>query len=165
MGKAGQSRPDNTGVHLWLLLWKASKSVEAQARHSVKATGLCLSDFGVLEALFHKGPLPVNALGKKILLSSGSMTAAVDRLEESRLVERAPTATDRRARIVHLTEKGSGLIRKLFAEHERDMERVFSVLDKRERNALASLLRKLGREAEGIVAGVEKSVENKQRRR
>lgn len=161
MQKRKQIRPDASGVHLWLLLWNASKAVEAHARRSVNTTGLCLSDFGVLEAVLHKGPLPISALGKKVLLSSGSMTAAVDRLERSGLVERAAASTDRRARIVHLTEEGSKLIHRLFAEHERDMERVFSRLDKPERNALASLLRKLGHEAEGMAAEEEKSVENK----
>ena len=152
METRNQVEPDTRGVHLWLLLWKASKAVEAQARRSVKATGLCLSDFGVLEALLHKGPLPVGSLGKKVLLSSGSMTAAVDRLERSGFVERASDAADRRARIVYLTEKGRSLIRKMFAEHERDMERLFSRLGKKERNALAVLLRKLGREAGGMAA-------------
>jgi|SRR6185437_1506499 len=164
MERQKQTRPDTSGVHLWLLLWKAGKAVEAQARRSVEATGLCLSDFGVLEALLHKGPLPINTLGKKVLLSSGSMTAAIDRLERSGLVEREATATDRRARIVHLTNKGSGLIRKLFAGHERYMERVFSVLDDSERDALATLLRKLGRGAEGMAAEEKRLVESKKRR-
>jgi MarR family 2-MHQ and catechol resistance regulon transcriptional repressor len=147
-----QTQPDASGVHLWLLLWKASKAVEAHAQRSVNTTGLCLSDFGVLEALLHKGPLPISALGKKVLLSSGSMTAAVDRLERSGFVERASAAMDRRSRIVHLTGEGSKLIRSIFAGHERDMERVFSRLNKEERNALAKLLRKLGHEAESMTA-------------
>lgn len=161
MAQRTKTRPKASGVHLWLLLWKASKAVEAQARRSVEATGWCLSDFGVLEALLHKGPQPVNALGKKVLLSSGSITSAVDRLERGGLVERAASFTDRRARIVHLTKQGSTLIRKLFAEHERDLEGVFSALAKRERNALAQLLRKLGQHA----AGDHAPIENKQRRR
>jgi MarR family transcriptional regulator, 2-MHQ and catechol-resistance regulon repressor len=161
MKKPSQIRPDVSGVHLWLLLWKASKAVEAQAQRSVKTTALCLSDFGVMEALLHKGPLPISALGKKVLLSSGSMTAAVDRLERSGLVDREATSTDRRARIVHLTEEGSKLIRRVFAEHERDMERVFSRLDKPERQALANLLRKLGHEVEGMAAEEKKSVQKK----
>lgn len=139
-------------AHLWLLLWKAGKSVEVHARRSVEWTGLGRSDFGVLEALLHKGPLPVSALREKVLISSGSMTAAVDRLEKNRLVERGTDATDRRARIVHLTEARRKLIRKVFAEHERDMERVFARLERQERNTLALLLRKLGREAEALHA-------------
>ncbi len=159
-----QSENDSqtSGVHLWLLLWKAGKAVGAHARQSVESTGLGLSDFGVLEALFHKGPLPVNTLGKKVLLSSGSMTAAVDRLERSGLVERGSDAKDRRARIVHLTREGRSLIRKLFAKHECDMERVFSRLGKQERNTLGALLRKLGREADALHA--EGLIEEKKKR-
>jgi MarR family 2-MHQ and catechol resistance regulon transcriptional repressor len=108
--------------------------------------------------------LPVTALSRKVLLTSGSMTAAVDRLERSGLVTRAAISTDRRSRIVHLTAKGSKFIRKLFREHERDMERVFSLLNKVERNALAEILRKLGREAERM-ATEEELVESKQARR
>jgi MarR family transcriptional regulator, 2-MHQ and catechol-resistance regulon repressor len=140
-----QMKEDLSGVHLWLLLWKAGKTIESQAHRSVEAMGLGLSDFGVLEALLHKGPLPVNALGKKVLLTSGSMTAAIDRLEKCGLVEREFDVTDRRTRIVHLTAKGKDLIRKLFGEHERDMERAFSHLNEGERRSLAGLLRKLGR--------------------
>jgi MarR family 2-MHQ and catechol resistance regulon transcriptional repressor len=161
MKRPSQIEKDSNGVHLWVVLWKATKAVEAHARLSVQGTELGLSDFGVLEALLHKGPLPISALGKKVLLSSGSMTAAVDRLEMSGYVERAAISTDRRACIVHLTEEGSKLIRKVFAEHERDMERVFSLMDNSERRSLASLLRKLGHGAESITAEEKKPVEKK----
>ena len=161
MKRRSQPRPDVSGVHLWLLLWKASKAVEAHAWSSVEGTGLGLSDFAVLEVLLHKGPQPVNVIAKKVLLSSGSMTTAVDRLERSGLVERTAAPTDRRARIVHLTKEGSNLIRKTFAQHELDMECVFSHLDASERNALGGLLRKLGHQAEEMKAEANKSVENK----
>lgn len=141
-----------TGVHLWLLLWKATRAQEAHARRSVEAMGLCLTDFGALEALLHKGPLPVNTLGRKILITSGSMTAAVDRLERQGLVERRSSSTDRRARIAHLTRKGAALIQRLFEEHARDMEQAFSSLDGPERATLAALLRKLGGQADGADA-------------
>jgi MarR family transcriptional regulator, 2-MHQ and catechol-resistance regulon repressor len=151
MKRASQIEKDTNGVHLWVLLWKATKAVEAHARWSVHGTELGLSDFGVLEALLHKGPLPISALGKKVLLTSGSMTAAVDRLEKNGYVERAAMSSDRRACIVHLTDEGSKLIRSVFAQHERDMERVFSLMDTSERKALANLLRKLGHEAENTA--------------
>jgi MarR family transcriptional regulator, 2-MHQ and catechol-resistance regulon repressor len=161
MKRSSQIEKDTNGVHLWVLLWKATKAVEAHARRSVNGTELGLSDFGVLEALLHKGPLPINVLGKKVLLSSGSMTAAVDRLEKSGYVERATISSDRRACIVHLTEEGSKLIRRVFAQHELDMERVFSLLDTSERKALANLLRKLGREAERTAVEEKKPVGKK----
>lgn len=137
-----------TGIHLWLLLWKAARVQEAYARRSVEAMGLCLSDFGALEALLHRGPLPVNTLGKIILISSGSMTAAIDRLERQGLVERKDSPTDRRARIAHLTAKGKALIEQLFADHVQDMEQAFACLDSTEKNALRDILGKLARAGE-----------------
>jgi MarR family 2-MHQ and catechol resistance regulon transcriptional repressor len=139
------------GVHVWLLLWKATKALEAHAQRSVQALGMCLSDFAVLEALLHKGPLPVNVIGKKVLLTSGSMTAAVDRLERRGLVERRDDPDDRRARIVHLTRAGRESIQKLFAAHEQDMERPISRLTSDEIESLTAILRKLGRGAEALL--------------
>lgn len=137
-----------SGVHLWLVLWKASRAVQAHALRSIESLSLCLSDFAVLEALLHKGPLPVNAIGKRVLLTSGSITTAVDRLESQGLVERRDHASDRRARVVHLTSAGHDLISKAFIEHERDMETAVSALDSQEREVAVRILKKLGLGAE-----------------
>lgn len=139
------------GVHLWLLLWKATRAVEQKAHASVRETGLGLTDFAILEALLHKGPLPVNAFREKVLLTSGSLTAAVDRLERMGLVERIQTPKDRRTRIVHMTAKGRKLIDRSFQEHARDIECAFSSFNKSERKVLASLLRKLGHSMDNFV--------------
>ena len=77
-----ESLTGGSGVHVFLVLWKAARAVEAYAEKSVVELELCGSDFAVLEALLHKGSLPVNEIGKKVLLTSGSITVAVDRLEE-----------------------------------------------------------------------------------
>jgi MarR family 2-MHQ and catechol resistance regulon transcriptional repressor len=83
-------------------------------------------------------------LGTKVLLTSGSMTAAVDRLERRRLVRRRDDPDDRRARVVHLTAAGRKLIRALFASHEQAIENAVSALTAKERVTLVGLLRKLG---------------------
>ena len=137
-----------SGVHVWLVLWKTTRAVESRATRSIESLGLCGSDFGVLEALLHKGPLPVNVLGRKVLLTSGSITTAVDRLAQRGLVERKPDPGDRRTRVVHLTPEGRQLIRKAFARHAADMERAVQVLTPRERETLVGLLKKLGRQEE-----------------
>jgi MarR family 2-MHQ and catechol resistance regulon transcriptional repressor len=90
----------------------------------------------------------VKALGAKVLLTSGSITTAIDRLEHRGLVERGGDATDRRARIVHLTPAGRKLIHSLFGKHEQAMERAASALTPGERATLIDLLRKLGWGAE-----------------
>ncbi len=136
--------PATEGTHLWLLLWKATRTVEREAHASVQATGLGLTDFAILEALLHKGPLPVNAFRDKVLLTSGSLTAAVDRLERDGWVERRSQSGDRRMRLVHLTEKGRTRIKPVFEQHRRDMEQVFSCFNPVQRKVLAARLRKLG---------------------
>ena len=100
-----ESLTGGSGVHVFLVLWKATRAVEAYAEKSISQLEMCGSDFAVLEALLHKGPLPVNEIGRKVLLTSGSITVAIDRLETKGLVERRAHGTDRRARIVHLTRE------------------------------------------------------------
>lgn len=143
-----QSLKDGTGVHVFLVMWKAVHAVETYAQHSIAELEMCGSDFAVLEALLHKGPLPINEIGRKVLLTSGSITVAVDRLESKGLVERRASGTDRRARIVHLTKAGKDLIARVYASHASDMEQLASAsLTKAERETLIRLLKKIGYEA------------------
>lgn len=142
-----------SGVHVWLVLWKAAQAVEAYAKRSISDLELCGSDFAVLEALLHKGALPVGEIGKKILLTSGSITVAVDRLEAKGLVERRSSEDDRRARIVHLTREGRKLITRLYGEHAADMERLASSLSAGERTTLIRLLKKIGYKAAAASKG------------
>jgi len=136
-----------SGVHLWLVLWKAFDALQDHAHQSIASMGLGLSDFGVLEALLHKGPLPVNVLGVKIRLTSGSISVAIDRLESKGLVVRGDDPDDRRARIVHLTSKGRKLIECAFAEHAAAMQHATSGLSATERREAIRLLKKLGAKA------------------
>jgi MarR family transcriptional regulator, 2-MHQ and catechol-resistance regulon repressor len=137
-------KDDASGTHVWLVLWKAARAVEQNAMNSVSGLGLGLSDFAVLEVLLHKGPQPVNVIGKKILLTSGSITTAIDRLELRKLVQRTPHPEDQRARIVRLTGQGKQLIEDAFRQHALDMEETMGVLTPGERRELTRLLKKVG---------------------
>lgn len=130
---------------MWLILWKAARAVEQNALSSVSKLGLGLSDFAVLELLLHKGAQPVNVIGKKILLTSGSITTAVDRLERRKLVHRKAHPEDQRARLVELSEKGKRLIECAFDQHALDMEETIAVLTSSERVELIRLLKKVGK--------------------
>src|SRR2546425_8412201 len=92
-----QRKEDTSGVHVWLVLSKAYRALAAHAGKSLNLgrAGLGDSDFRVLEALLHKGPLPVNTIGPKVWLTPGSISVAVDRLEKTALVKRKNTE-DRR---------------------------------------------------------------------
>lgn len=133
-----------SGAETVLVLWKASRTLETRALASIAESGLDATDFGILEALLHKGPLPVNVLGRKLLLTSGSITSAVDRLVRRGLVVRREDATDRRVRLVELTAAGRRVITPAFARHAADLDDAVSVLGREERRTLVALLRKLG---------------------
>ena len=143
-----EKRENTKAVHVWLVLWKAYRSLFEAANAQIK--GLCLgnSDFRVLEVLFHKGPLPVNTIGPKVELTPGSISVAVDRLEKRGLVTRKLDPEDRRIHVVHLTTEGKAIIGKAFAYHEREMEHLCRSLSRRERSALIALLKKLGKSVE-----------------
>ena len=145
--KRPSKSPDTSGVHVWLVLMKAFQAVMPHAAESIDQTKLGDSDFRVLEALLHKGPLPVNTLGPKVWLTPGSISVAVDRLVRKGLVSRKDHARDRRVRQVELTAKGRTLITRGFREHAAAMETVVSVLSKNERLTLLQLLKKLGKRA------------------
>ena len=108
-----------------------------------------LSDFAVMEMLLHKGPQPVNEIGRRIELTSGAITTAVDRLESRGLVTREAHETDRRARIVRLTARGKDEAVKAFGVHKAAMDVAASGLSKTERAMLIRLLKKLGTSAAG----------------
>jgi MarR family 2-MHQ and catechol resistance regulon transcriptional repressor len=139
-----------TGPHIRLVLWKAAKAVEKVDKASIAETGLGLSDFAIMEALLHKGPLTINQIGKKVLLTSGSMTVAVNRLESRGLVKRIQDPADGRCFYVHLTKEGRKTIKTAYANHERNLEKIARVLSDDERTELVQLLKKIGLFAESL---------------
>lgn len=137
-----------TAPHIRLVLWKAAKAIERVDRASISETGLLLSDFAIMEVLLHKGPLPINTIGDKVLLTSGSMTAAVNRLQNQGYVTRTKDPTDGRCFLVRLTESGRHVIGQAFQRHAQNLERVADVLTDPERHELVRLLKKIGQSAE-----------------
>ena len=133
-----------TAPRLWLVIAKSYRVLSLLAEQSIANTGLCLTDFVALEALLHKGPLTISEIQDKVRLASGSMTAAVDRLERLGLVVRTSSPSDRRARVVKLTVQGKRLATSCFERHAKDLEALMSVLSEREMEQLYRSLKKLG---------------------
>lgn len=132
-------------AQLWIVLARCHRAVSALVERSIAELEIGVSDFMVLEALLHKGPLMISEIQAKVLLASGSMTAAVDRLEKKSLLVRKTTSTDRRARVLELTPEGRVLVEQAFNEHSKDLERLMSVLDTDEKEQLYGISKKLGR--------------------
>jgi len=149
---ATKKTADVSGTHLWLVMMKAHRTLQRLATHSIESSDMGLSDFAVMEMLLHKGPQPVNEIGRRIELTSGAITTAVDRLESRGLVTREAHENDRRARIVRLTARGKEQAVKLFAGHKTAMDLAASGLSKAERAMLIQLLKKLGTSAAGSAA-------------
>src|SRR5437667_4251040 len=137
--------------HVWLVMMKAMRALTRYAAAGIEETGLGLSDFGVLEALLHKGPLPVNTIGPIVDLTPGSISTAVDRLVEKGLVSRVESTEDRRVRIVALTPCGKDLIAEALQKHSGQMKRVFAELSPEELRGLETALKKVGKRAAALI--------------
>jgi len=137
--------------YTWLVMMKAMRALTKYATAGIEETGLGLSDFGVLEILLHRGPLPVNTIGPLVDLTPGSISIAVDRLVAKGLVSRVESADDRRVRIVALTSRGKDLIAAAFRKHSGQMKKVFSELSAEELRALEAALKKLGKHAAAMM--------------
>jgi MarR family 2-MHQ and catechol resistance regulon transcriptional repressor len=133
-----------TAPRLWLVIAKSYRALSLLAEQSIANTGLCLTDFVALEALLHKGPLTISEIQDKVRLASGSMTAAVDRLQKLGLVVRKSSPSDRRARVVELTAQGRLLATSCFERHAHDLEALMSALSHEEKKQLYRSLKKLG---------------------
>src|ERR1700675_1471022 len=118
---------------LWIVLARCYRAVSQIAKSSIADAGLGLSDFAVLEALLHKGPLTISEIQAKVLLASGSMAAAVDRLERKGFLIRKATSSDRRAKVLELTPEGKRVVEAAFRRHAVELEAAMAVLNDAEK--------------------------------
>ncbi len=125
-----------------------ARAIQESIRDEMLKNNLSLTDFSVLEVLFHKGMQTIQQIGKSILISSGSMTYVIDKLEQKGLLRRSACPDDRRAIHVTLTDTGNDLMKKVMPEHETFVDSVFDSLDENERNTLVNLLRKVKEKVE-----------------
>jgi MarR family transcriptional regulator, 2-MHQ and catechol-resistance regulon repressor len=140
-----------TAPRLWLVMARAYRAMGSYIEGSFAAQGIGLSDFMVLEVLLHKGPQTISSIGDKVLLASASMTSAIDRLESQSLVRRRSSDSDRRIRLVELTDEGRRFIVEIYGRHEKDLEFIASELSNEERRALYEGLKKIGLAAQVAV--------------
>jgi MarR family 2-MHQ and catechol resistance regulon transcriptional repressor len=143
---------DADRVHAWLVLGKAFQAMTKFTTAGIQESGLGESDFRVLEALLHKGPLPVNVIGPKVFLTPGSISTAVDRLFARGLVSREENPDDRRIRVVALTERGKALIVPIYRKHVDDIRQVFADFTPADIRQLERLMKKAGWQAEALQA-------------
>lgn len=143
-------------LKLWVVLSRAYAAVAEHSQADIARHGLTPMEFGILEALHHKGPMILGEVQKKILVTSGGVTYLVDRLAAKGLVERRRCEHDRRAYYAALTPAGEELIREIFPAHAQAIRLAMSGLSEEEKDEAIGLLRTLGRHAAEIDVPAEK---------
>ena len=133
-------------LDLFIKLMRAAESVGARTLKPIECTGLTAGQFGVLEALWHLGPMTLGDLARKHLRSPNNLTVIVDNLERDGLARRERDAADRRRIIVHLTDRGREQIAAVFPLHAASVAQEMAILTEGEQDELARLLRIIGRQ-------------------
>jgi MarR family transcriptional regulator, 2-MHQ and catechol-resistance regulon repressor len=141
---ASVDRKQETALKLWVVLARATNAVSKHVESDVAQHDLTGTEFGILEALYHKGPMLLGEIQRKILVTSGGITYLVDRLVAKGLVKREQCPEDRRARYAVLTPAGQSLIKRIFPAHAARIEQALSGLTSAEQREATQLLRKLG---------------------
>jgi MarR family 2-MHQ and catechol resistance regulon transcriptional repressor len=135
-------------LKLFIVLSKANRSIANRVEEDIRSHELNPTEFAVLELLYHKGEQPIQQIGKKVLLASGSITYVVDKLEKKDYLIRKPCPNDRRVTYAKITDSGKKLMDHIFPQHEKAIQEIFSVLSIDEKNIMIDLLKKLGHDAE-----------------
>ena len=130
----------------YVRLMRATNSVRSFAAHSLDDTSLTLTQFAVLEALYHLGPMSLTDIAGKILTTGGNLTMVVGNLTKQGHVQKHCSPQDRRMYIVALTSKGKALMRDVFPKHAAALTAFFGTLSSDEQEQLGNLCRKLGKQ-------------------
>ncbi|WP_138418977.1 MarR family winged helix-turn-helix transcriptional regulator [Aquibacillus sediminis] len=148
--KLYQQKKQDPSLKLFVVLSKAYRSITDQVMVDIRKQGLNPTEFGVLELLFHQGEQPLQKIGDKILLASGSITYVVDKLEQKGYVKRKPCDNDRRITYAAITDSGMNLLNDIFPKHWEQIESITNGLDQDEKQQAIALLKKLGMYADEL---------------
>ncbi len=138
------TKEEELALDTFIKLNRAVNTIGRITRTSIESNHLTVSQFGVLEMLYHIGPLCQKEISEKLLLSGGNMVTVIDNLERDKWVERHVDPKDRRTKQIHLSKKGRSFIARIFPKHLKEIVRVFSVLTPDEQRQLGHLSKKLG---------------------
>jgi MarR family 2-MHQ and catechol resistance regulon transcriptional repressor len=138
----------NAALKLWVVLSRAHEAVAKLAKLDIERGELSLTEFGVLEALYHKGDLTAGEVSERVLLQSGSLTYVIDKLVSRGLISRRACETDRRRTYLHLASAGNSIMRRIWPTHAAVIEMATGGLTAAEKRTVTRLLKKMGLHAE-----------------
>ena len=139
------SEDQERALRVWIALARCYATFAKAVAGKIAEYGLTTPQFGVLEALYHLGPLSLGELADKLLVTGGNVTYVMDRLEQQGLVYRDRTDADRRVVVARLTDEGRALVESRFPEHATFIQELVSHLEPDEQAELRRLLKKLGK--------------------
>lgn len=134
----------NQSLKLFIVLSRAYRAINENVNKLIQTYGLNPTEFAVMELLYHKGDQPLQQIGGKILLASGSITYVVDKLEEKGYLRRVACPTDRRVTFAQITENGKEMIENIFPSHEQKINELMSELSFEEKDKVIELVKRLG---------------------
>ncbi|WP_191561973.1 MarR family winged helix-turn-helix transcriptional regulator [Metabacillus idriensis] len=137
-------------LKLFIVLSRAHRAINDQVNKHIGSFGLNPTEFAVLELLYHKGDQPLQQIGGKILLASGSITYVVDKLEQKELLVRKACENDRRVTFAQITDKGKQLIESIFPSHQERLDDIVGILSEEEKQTVIELMKKVGYHARDL---------------
>ncbi|WAA09351.1 MarR family winged helix-turn-helix transcriptional regulator [Fervidibacillus albus] len=142
-------RDRESSLKLFVVMSRAMQTIQKRVESNIKSFGMNLTEFAVLELLYHKGEQPIQKIGQKVLLASSSITYVVDKLEKKGHLVRKPCPNDRRVIYAVLTEEGKKMMEKIFPKHQDAMIEIMGGLSTEEKELTIEKLKKLGFYAKG----------------
>jgi MarR family transcriptional regulator, 2-MHQ and catechol-resistance regulon repressor len=138
---------ENLSLKAFVVLMKASKSLQEVTKDDISNHGMRMSDFEILEALYHKDKLTVREVSEAVLINTGSITYVIDKLEKKGLIERSNCKDDRRVVYIQITEEGKKLMDTIFPAHQRVIEDLFEGISEQEKDTVIKVLKHVGKKA------------------
>ena len=139
-----ESKKTIEALNSYIKLIRSAESLSSKINLELSNYGLTESQFGVLDALFHLGPMKHRELGKKILKSGGNITMVINNLEKRELVQRRRSEKDKREFIIHLNSKGKNKIQEVLPTIVKKIKKHFEILNKEEQRELQRLCKIVG---------------------
>jgi MarR family 2-MHQ and catechol resistance regulon transcriptional repressor len=150
MAVKSKSSEQRLALATYVRLMRAANTARMHASRQLEGTGLTLSQFAVLEALYHLGPMSLSDIAQKILTTGGNLTMVVGNLEKQGLAFRQKSPEDGRVLIVVLTPKGKAVIRRIFPAHAAAIAQFMTALTWEEQEEFGRLCRRLQEETDSV---------------
>ncbi len=138
-------------IKAFTVFMKASQSVEKLIKQDFLKKEINLNEYAVMELLYHRGEMPIQSIGKRVLMGSGSITYVIDKLEKKGFLYRKPCEEDRRKMFACITDAGKEYMDIRVKEQEALITKVFAEWDDEEVGTAIDLLKRVGKYAESLL--------------